>query len=550
MAWLWLLVPLTPLLLILPTLYWQRATRWIWLAPLPAGVLALLQPDSLRLPGLWPGARWGLPDDTALALLVFTAGLWLLAGLFAVWNQAADSRRRRFWLFWLLALSGNLLLLIAQDGASFYVGFTLMSLSAFGLVIHSGKTEARRAGRLYLQLAIMGELLLFMGLMLRVHEAGGDMELAAWQGTPIGTATLICLLLGFGLKAGFWPLHIWLPAAHPAAPPAASAVLSGAMIKAGILGLSRFLPESSELIGGWLPLLAGIGLISAFFGVVVGLLQRRDKTVLAYSSVSQVGYLLFVLTLVLTADTPALAGLLLMLYVVHHGLAKGALFLGAGLVHEQRLPRWGWALMALPALALAGLPLTSGGAVKTLLKDQVEQAGMAQLIGVLTLGSASTLLLVSRALWLMWHSQPATRPTAPRLPVWLSWGLLCIAPVLLPWLWPELRQAMLNSLSIYASWALLWPLLLATLLMAVVIRFRVYRYWQHLRLPQPGLRFSLWARRWLQTRPLSADAPSLSAQMSTTVRLRALERRWNRLGEDVVSVSVWVIALAVLWLLI
>ncbi|HEV8078482.1 MAG TPA: proton-conducting transporter membrane subunit, partial [Marinobacter sp.] len=242
-AYWWLIVPLAPLLAGL--LLWRYPAQGriaVALAPLPAILVACIPPPALALGWLWLPSLWGAEDWVSRILLGFTALLWLLAGLYA----AADRhlRSRGFWLFWLLALTGNLLLIIAVDSASFYVGFTLMSLSAYGLIIHNASPEARQAGRLYIQLAIIGEMLLFAGLMLRIHEAGGELLFIQWREVPTGLLTSILILVGLGLKAGFWPLHIWLPYAHPAAPAAASAVLSGAMIKAGILGLWRFLPDT------------------------------------------------------------------------------------------------------------------------------------------------------------------------------------------------------------------------------------------------------------------------------------------------------------------
>ncbi len=551
MAWLWLLVPLTPLLLAPAVLRWPALHHWVWLAPVPALILLLIRPDTLILPGLWPGAQWGLDDALSPVLLAFVAGLWLAAGLCAVAGQAGDVHRRRFWVFWLLSLAGNLLLVLAQDGASFYVGFTLMSLSAFGLVIHNGTGEARRAGRLYLQLAIVGELLLFAGLMLRVHEADGEMTLAVWQATPIGTTTLLCLLVGFGLKAGFWPLHIWLPVAHPAAPAAASAVLSGAMIKAGIIGLWRFLPRgeaSTDLIVATAPWLVAIGLFSAFYGVAVGLLQRRDKTALAYSSVSQVGYLLVLIGLLMSQSVSLSAlGLLLGFYIVHHGLAKGALFLGAGMAHEHRLRRRHWALLTLPGLALAGFPLTTGAVVKTALKDQVGASVLAAWEPLFYLGSTATLLLVARVLWLIRQSQPETEAGPLPLPWALGWGSLCLAAPLLPWLWPDFRVALLDTLSLYALWGLLWPLLIGLALMVGFWRLNPTLHLERFAGFQPGLWCSLWLRRHLQTRPATARAArgSSATPLAGPARWRQLERRWNRLDSDTIRVSAWILVIAI-----
>ncbi|HAQ85146.1 MAG TPA: sodium:proton antiporter, partial [Pseudomonas sp.] len=179
---------------------------------------------------------------------------------------------------------------------------------------------------------------------------------------------------------------------------------------------------------------------------LLGLVAREAKAVLAYSSVSQMGYLVMLLALAwrhpeqLTAMT-----VVLMLYGVHHGLAKGALFLAAGLIHAGRLSRIGWVLLALPALAIVGLPLTSGGAVKTALKDVWHAGEFEGWLIWLSLSSLTTSLLLIRALWLLRRdarNAPANRPPLTQL---LPWALLSSCALLLPWLWPALREPMLHG---------------------------------------------------------------------------------------------------------
>jgi len=363
---LWLIVPLAPLLAALWALSTHRAPGVLAvLATVPALLLALFPAEPLTLTILWPGASLGLVDALGQALLAFSALLWGLAGIYALTTQRGDPRARRFWTFWSLALTGNLLLILALDSISFYIGFTLMSLSAYGLVAHLPGTAPRQAGRIYLQLAILGEMLLYTGLIMRLDETSGVLTFSAWAETPIRGVTAGLLLIGLGLKAGFWPLHLWLPQAHPAAPPAASAILSGAMLKAGILGLWRFFPDNGGLFAEGAGLLIALGLFSAFYGALVGLMQTKAKVVLAYSSISQMGYLLMIIALAWhQPEQRAAWALLLGLYAAHHGFAKGALFLGAGLAARKGLGLGHWLLLWLPALALAGLPLTSGAASK------------------------------------------------------------------------------------------------------------------------------------------------------------------------------------------
>ncbi|MEH6669594.1 proton-conducting transporter transmembrane domain-containing protein [Halopseudomonas sp.] len=544
----WLLVALAPLLALALLWRWpDRAAPWLWLSCLPALLASFWPPAALEPAILWPGATWGAEDMLARAWLAFTALLWGCASVYAGADLVGDRRRLRFWCCWLLSLCGNLLLIIAQDAGSFYVGFSLMSLAAYGLIVHQRGPAPRQAGRLYLQLAILGEMLIFAGMMLRIHEADGAFALATWQGVPTGWLTASVLLIGFGLKAGFWPLHVWLPLAHPAAPAAASAVLSGAMIKAGILGLWRFLPEQDPVLQSWaLPLLA-IGAISAFYGVALGLLQSRAKAALAYSSVSQIGYLLVVLALAwLHPESRSAAGILLALYGVHHGLAKGALFMGAGLAAHYRLRPWHWLAMALPAMALAGLPLTSGAAVKILLKDTVYASDVSQWSMLLTAGAAATAILLMRALWLMWQQQPgadAGRPPSTQLWPWLA---LCMMPAALPWLWPELRTALLASLPPGTLWAGLWPLLLAGAI-AWAVQASGWQIPARLRrLPQPARAGSLRLKRLLQRPPV----PAVAAQVDEH-RWRTAERYWNRLWRgNAVTLSAWLLILLLLlgWL--
>ncbi|MDP2264215.1 MAG: proton-conducting transporter membrane subunit [Hydrogenophaga sp.] len=540
----WLAVPLTPLMAALLLCWRDRITPWIALSCIPALLAAWLPPAAVPLPALWPGAEWGANDLVTRAFLGFTALLWACASVYAWASHQNDPRRLRFFGFWLLSMSGNLLLVIAQDGASFYVGFTLMSLSAYGLVVHQGGSGPRQAGRLYLQLAIVGEMLLYAGLLLRIFEAGGAYGFADWQAAPIGGLTAVLLLVGFGLKAGFWPLHVWLPLAHPAAPAAASAVLSGAMIKAGVLGLWRFMPADDPLLMEWAGVMFAVGMFSAFYGVALGLLQTKAKAALAYSSVSQVGYLLAILALAWQQpEARPLWGSLLALYAVHHGLAKGALFMGAGLASRHRLTRRHGALMLIPALALAGSPFTSGAAVKTLFKTQLDQSLSSPWLPLLTLGAFATALLLVRALWLMLRGQTQTPVTPPTRAALVPWALLCLMPLGTTLAWRLMRAPVLSSVSLDAIWAMLWPLMATALVVAIVIRrgWRIPAAWTTLHNPARYLSLRLYRR------VKHPQLPPLKPQIQGPF-WRSQERRWNRYWQnDNLARSVWILCVLLLW---
>ncbi|WP_028238255.1 proton-conducting transporter transmembrane domain-containing protein [Stutzerimonas azotifigens] len=540
-VWLWLLVPLAPLLAA-ALLVWcrERVIGGLWLACLPALLAVWQAPAPLDLAWVGEGIRWGGEDALTRAWLGFTAVLWGSAGVFAASSQREDARRLRFWCFWLLALAGNLLLIVAADALSFYLGFSLMSLSAYGLIVHPGNAEARRAGRLYLQLAVLGEMLLLAGLMLRSHAAGGAFDFSTWRELPVDGPTLALLLVGLGLKAGFWPLHVWLPLAHPVAPAPASAVLSGAMLKAGILGLWRALPQDDPLLAALAQPLLAAGLFGALYAALLGLCASRSKAVLAWSSVSQMGWLLMILAL--AWRHPAQEMLLvtaLMLFGVHHGLAKGALFLAAGMTHEARLPNAAWLLLALPALALAGLPLSTGGTAKAALKAVWYEGAFAAWLPLLSLAGFATSILLLRALWLMRLDQGQAPKRRPPPAQWLPWALLCSLSLLLPWLWPALRRPMLEHLGLADLWALLWPLLLAVVAAEIAVRrgWRVPRRLAGMRSPALGLSLRL---KRLCTRP---PLPELTLHPDRA-GWRRRERRWNHLWRrDALALSAWLMAL-------
>jgi hydrogenase-4 component B len=359
-------------------------------------------------------------DTAGGALLALTAVLWTAAGIFARSQHRHDPGRERFFAFWAATLAGNVGLVLAWDLLGFYLAFAVMTFSAWGLVVHDRSEAAVRAGRVYIVLALVGEVAILSALFALGAAAGGGVLLGfelseAWvalgRGAPLVAGLAVA---GFGVKAGLVPLHVWLPLAHPVAPTAASALLSGVMIKAGLLGWLRILPAGGEtVLPGVGEALVVVGVIGAFYGVVAGLAQEDPKTVLAYSSVSQMGYLAIGTGLVvLLADASHLALGAVLLFALHHGLAKGALFLSVGVA--ERVPagarktgsgrgtraRWGLrAGVALSALALAGAPLTSGAVAKGALKAGLGELGgawYAVLDPLLLVAALGTALLMVR----------------------------------------------------------------------------------------------------------------------------------------------------------
>lgn len=449
-------------------------------AALPALLAGMAGAGDIQVGWLMLAGRLGL-DAVATVMLPCTAGLWLAAGLFAQRYLEPGSRRDLFFGWFLAALAGNLLLLAALDVVVFYLGFALMSFASYGLVVHDGSARARHAGRYYIAMVVIGEVCVITALMLLASRGAIDFSTlrASFAADAAGRNDLILTLLivGFGIKAGTCGLHFWLPLAHPVAPAPASAVLSGAMIKAGLIAWVRLLPLGETALPAWGAGLAAAGLFTAYYGVLAGLPQREAKTVLAYSSVSQMGVMTIAVGvgLVFPAQWPALFAALLV-YMVHHSLVKGGLFLAAGFVQHAQRPgpaRLAALLLALGALAIAGGPFTGGLLAKLALKHTAEfvtEPWHTWLPVLLTLSSGLTALLMLRFLWIAWPRGDAEAEPAPA-GLLAPWLLLVSAWLAAPWLLaaPGLR---LEAAGLHAAWTGAWPLALAGLLAATAVCLR------------------------------------------------------------------------------
>lgn len=450
-------------------------------AALPALAAGLAAPPPVVLPGVLLEARMGV-EEAGRAFLVFSAALWLAAGAYARRYLEGDPARHRFFACYLAAMAGNVGLIAAADLVLFYTCFALMSFASYGLVVHTGTPEARQAGLVYLVLVVVGELLVFSGLVLWARTVG-ELETIGWRRTAAampGPVATSLLLLGFGIKAGMLPLHVWLPLAHPVAPTPASAVLSGAMIKAGLLGWIRFLPlgeAALPALGTWC---VAAGVAAALGAATAGVFQRDPKVALAYSSISQMGFMTVAIGAGLAS--PGAWPLLLpaiLLYAAHHAAAKGALFLGVGVAAHPGRSSWARGAVAagllLPALALAGAPVTSGGLAKLVLKDALSGAWGGTYLPLLLSGAAvGSTVLMARVLWLALAPAPE-RPRAGGAPagLWLPWIAVTAATA-----GPALGAAagalhvgpLPSTLRPDAAWSLSWPVLAGLLLFGLARR--------------------------------------------------------------------------------
>ncbi len=452
----------------------ERMPQFLPLAPLPALAAAIWSPGAPPLVLPEPPFRMNLALDLPGALLLGTAGfLWIAAGLQAAALVRNEPKRGRFAVWWLLILAGNLGVFIAADLVSFYLTYSVVSLAAYGLIAHDDNPGARRAGVIYAALAVLGEAFLLLGFVfmaagpdgsLSIREAAATLPASHWR-----DAALALLVLGFGLKIGLVPGHVWMPLAYTAAPIPAAAALSGAAVKAGVIGFARFLPLGTSM-PGWGYALAAVGIFSAFYGVLVGVTQQNPKTVLAYSSVSQMGLLAAVFGMGLTtgdagtAYAASFAG-------AHHVIVKGALFLAIGVATTKGARFWPVLLPAgIIALGLAGLPLTGGALAKLAIKAPLGDGVVGTLATVSAAGSALLMLhFLSRL------AATAPRPAEGPMSAALSVPFLATAlgALVVPW---ALYPTPLDVLAPAALGAALWPV------GAGAILFLSLRHWRD-RLP-------------------------------------------------------------------
>ena len=262
-----------------------------------------------------------------------------------------------------LFIAGMQLVVIADDAFMFMVAWELMSVSSYFLVAFEHQESAnRRAAFLYLLMAQIGALFILLSFGVLAGFAG-EFTFASIRDTVLqpqwAALTFALGLIGYGMKAGIVPLHVWLPEAHPVAPSHVSALMSGVMLKVAIYGFIRLV---FDLLGephwSWGVVLLITGSVTALYGVLYALIQHDVKRLLAYHSVENIGiiYIGIGLALIFFSThhyTFGVLGLIAALYhTINHALFKGLLFLGAGAVvsrgHERNLEHMGGLIHRMP----------------------------------------------------------------------------------------------------------------------------------------------------------------------------------------------------------
>lgn len=326
-------------------------------------------------------------------LLVLTAVIWCLVTLYSTFYLTKHRNRNRYYFCYMLTCCFTFGIFMSENLLNLFTFFEAMTFSSYILVIHDEDTFSHEAGLSYLAMAISGGLVMLMGILVAFDYTDtliiSELSLRI-QTLDVGVQRLIggLLVIGFGVKASMFPLHTWLAKAYVASPTPATAILSGVLLKTGLYGLlvsSAVLVKDLQLSY----VLVCLGVVNTLLGGFLALQQRNIKRIVAYSSMSQAGFMIMGIGLVgLVPESSGLALVSTVLFMISHGLSKVLLFLVVGVVvhwlRELSLTHiWGFGrnqlvlkiLFAIGALGTMGLPGFSGFISKTLLHEAVVEAG-------------------------------------------------------------------------------------------------------------------------------------------------------------------------------
>lgn len=346
---------------------------------------------ELAVPGIIARGIYLKLDGFRAIYALIAALMWMLTTIFSREYLAHYRNRNRYYFFTLLTCGATVGVLLSNDFFTTFIFFEIMSFTSYVMVVQDEKPGAMKAGETYIAVAVIGGMVMLMGLFLLENRLGtlNFDELHTAVETLSDPSALYLpgalILFGFGAKAGMYPLHIWLPKAHPVAPAPASALLSGILTKAGIFGIlvlsaRVFLHDSI-----WGGVILTLGVITMVFGAVLAVFSIDLKRTLACSSMSQIGFILVGVGMQgLLGQHNALAVWGTALHMVNHSAIKLVLFMCAGVVymnlHKLDLNSVrGWGrnkpvlnfCFLMGVLGIIGMPLWNGYVSKTLLHESI-----------------------------------------------------------------------------------------------------------------------------------------------------------------------------------
>ena len=322
--------------------------------------------------------------------------MWSSAALFSFEYMKKYKKKKRYYIFLFATFLATVCVFLAKDFYTLFLFFEAMSFTSYVWVVFDEKKESLDAGKTYLAVAVIGGMTMLMGIFLLYHLCG---TLDFWQlsnsamgilkkgGEDARLLRIACYLLfvGFGAKAGAFPMHIWLPKAHPVAPAPASALLSGILTKTGIFGI--LLISCYLMVGqfSFFHFLMIVGTITMLLGGILGILSVNLKRTIACSSVSQIGFILVGIAMMgLLAEHNTHAARGTFLHMMNHSLFKLTLFMAAGVVYMnihaldfnkirgfgRKKPLLHFIFLC-GSLGIAGIPGFSGYISKSLLHEAI-----------------------------------------------------------------------------------------------------------------------------------------------------------------------------------
>ena len=369
--------------------------------------MALNNGTVFEVPGLLGLGLGFKVDRLGFTALLITAVIWFLVMVYAHEYMKKEKRCTRFFFFMALTYSAVLGTIMAADLLTMFLFFEVLTVTSYMLVIHGQKDESFSAGYNFIIMGLVGGFMILVALLLLVFNIGDlRFQSALSSLSTMGSLQywiMGLLVIGFGIKAGMAPVHVWLPRAHPVAPTPASALLSGIMIKVGAFGILRvatsyYFPNKGDINDRFDPLwqtpetigsaLIWLGIITMAIGVFLALQQSNIKRMLAYHSVSQMGYIVTGIGVALYLGYWGAMGFSGALYhIINHALFKSLLFMVAGVVYfhtrEHDMYKLGSLWKQLPlttvvcliaSLGISGIPLFNGFISKSILHHGLVEA--------------------------------------------------------------------------------------------------------------------------------------------------------------------------------
>lgn len=388
--------------------------------PMAAGGERVLSAD---FPGVCGMGLHFMLDGFRVMYGMIAAFMWFMSTLFSREYFSHYRNRNRYYFFLLLTLGATEGVFLSADFYTTFIFFEMMSLTSYVWVAQDEKKESMRAAETYLGVALIGGLVMLMGIFLLNSVTGtlmfkdltGLWRSESYEDIPGGLEKLwaagFCMLFGFGAKAGAFPLHIWLPKAHPVAPAPASALLSGILTKTGMFGI--LILTSYIFLGNifWGSVILLIGIFTMVVGAVLALFSVDLKRTLACSSVSQIGFILVGVGMSgLLGDENSSAVWGSLLHMVNHSLIKLVLFMAAGVVfmnvHKLNLNEIrGFGrkkpllhfIFLMGAFGISGVPLWNGYISKTLLHEST-----VKYMELMRAGKVSSYFALGTMEWIEW----------------------------------------------------------------------------------------------------------------------------------------------------